>query len=247
MSLRLRLRIGGILLSAVCLAGFLLIANNLNALKRNQEVFTFKDTLFHTHHHTLEQIQGAQSTLYQHKAGYTRDIDSLVGKIIASESLLTRIPRTYRRFASPDYCSTCHLNTNERVFALENKLGIILDNLDKYKQNISILITSTDVDAQAYHHEKANQLGQDIIRSIVDINRAAGLMVNEILSTNTALVQRSRITVTAVVACVILIALAILLYTQYSINQLITSLLRGTNSIYRDVFSLRLPTSNRRD
>lgn len=247
MSLRLRLRLGGLLLAFVCLVGFVLIISNLNALSRNQDVMVFKDTLFHSHHKALEQIQGAQSRLYQHQAGYSRDIDNLVGEIIASELILVNIPRAYQNFLRPSYCAPCHEDAEDRVLDLEAKIAQIMVSMVEYKENISILITTSDLDAQILHHGQANALGENIIVSIGAMNVSAGLMVNEILSTNTALVEQARLTVTAVVASIVLIALAIILYTQFSINRLMTSLLRGTDSIYRDDFSLRLPARNRKD
>jgi signal transduction histidine kinase len=247
MSLRLRLRLGGLLLALVCLAGSVLITRNLNALRRNQDVFVFKDTLFHSHHRALQQIQTAQARLYQHKAGYSREIDDLVGEIIASESLLVHIPRSYRDFFQPSYCSPCHDDAESRVLELEEKIDTILQAMNIYKENISILITTSDQEAQVLHHGQANVLGEDIIGSIGAINASAGRMVNEILDTNTDLVQQAIFTVFTVVACVVLIALAIILYTQFSISRLMFSLLHGTDSIYRDDFSLRLPARNRKD
>jgi len=247
MSLRLRLRLGLILLALVCFGGSLLIIRNLNALRRNQEVFVFKDALFHSHHRALQQIQGAQARLYQHKAGYSRNIDDLVGDIIASESLLVSIPRTYRDFLRPAYCTACHSDAETRVLELEEKIDKILHTMTGYKEHISILITTSDREAQILHHGEANLLGENIIDSIGTINASAGLMVNNILATNTELVRRAILTVFTVVACVVLIALAIILYTQFSISRLMSSLLRGTDSIYRDDFSLRLPASNRKD
>jgi signal transduction histidine kinase len=247
MSLRLRLRLGVILLAVVCLGGTALIVRNLNFLRRNQDVFVFKDTLFHMHHHALEKIQTAQAHLYKHKAGYSRNIDGLVAEIVAFDSLLMSIPKSYREYPHPEYCTSCHDSLADDVARLEARMEDLGVKINEYQGHISILITTSDPQAQIVHHDHANALGEDIIQTISSINTSAGFMVNQLLAANTRLAGETIFTVTAVVAFVVLLALVIMGYTHYSINRLMTSLLRGTESIYRDDFSLRLPDTGGQD
>jgi len=247
MSLRFRLRIGVILLSLVCLAGTALVIKNLNALRQNQEVFVFKDGLFHLHHTALERIQTAQSRLYKHKAGYSPEIDDLVADIVDFESLVLSIPQSYRDFPYPDHCLSCHDNLGDDVTSLEEKINLLEAKIHRYQEHISILITTSDPHAQVIHHDHANALGEDIIATISSINVSAGIMVNALLAANTRLAGDTIFTVTAFVSFVALFVLALMVYTHYSIDRLMGSLLRGTESIYRDDFGLRLPGTGGKD
>jgi signal transduction histidine kinase len=247
MSLRLRLRLGAVLLAVVCLGGTALILRNLNSLRRNQEIFVFKDALFHMHHLAMEKIQSAQSLLYQLKAGYSNEIDDLVTEIVAFESLLVDIPQFYWKFPHPEYCASCHDSATDDMARLESNMEDLAVKIHKYQGHISIFITTNDRQAQIVHQGIANALGEDIIETISTMNASAGLMANKLLATNTRLVGDTIFTVTTVVAFVVLFTLAIMAYTHYSINRLMTSLLRGTESIYRDDFALRLSETAGKD
>ncbi len=247
MSLRARLLLAVIVLAVVSLIGSTFIVGDLSEFRRNQEMFTFKDTVFHEHHTALERIQTAQSLLYQHKAGYSRDIDMLVNNINELSSTLKSIPRHYRANVNPDYCNTCHVDVYAKIGDLEEKVNLILSRLDRYEEHISILITTSDEKAQIVHHGNANALGEEIMSAIRTINHSAGLMVNDLLESNVALVDETAYAIRGTMGGLVVIALAILIYTIVVVDRMMSSLLRGTESISRDDFSLRLPEATRKD
>ena len=75
MSLRVRALLATLFLLVVAGAGAMVIVGNLRFLIDNQQLIIFKDQIFHDHERARELIQSAQARLYQHQAGYTRDID----------------------------------------------------------------------------------------------------------------------------------------------------------------------------
>jgi len=247
MSLRTRLIISFILLVAISVTGGAIIINNLHSLLKNQEMYTFKDRIFHEHHRALVLIQSSQARLYRHQAGYSREIDPLVNDINDLGRLLRQIPVTYRGNVQPKYCNSCHVDVEEDIIHLEGLIADLGPKLRRYKEHISIIITSNDPEAQIVHHGHAHALGEGIIDTISRINRAAGLMVSELISSSEGLASESMFTISAAMAIVILISLAIMAYTLYALHHMISSLLQGTESIYRDDFSNRIEAGGRKD
>lgn len=247
MSLRIRLIVSALLLVSVCLSGAFIIVNNLGTLLRNQEMFTFKNRVFHNHHRALTLIQSAQSNLYRHQAGYSRNIDGLVNDITGLTKLLQSIPEVYRANARPGYCGSCHGDVASKVADLSGRIDGLALQLEPYMEHISVLITSNDPKALAVHNERATAIGEGITATITDVNRTAGLMVNELIESNEALASETMITITGAMVAIILISLAIMAYTLYTLHHMMSSLLQGTESISRDDFSLRIPVGERED
>ena len=247
MGLRTRLVIGAIALALFCLIGGTFIVRNLNSLRQNQDIYTFKDSIFHEHHRALELIQASQARLYQHKAGYSRNIDDIVNSIMEFERILDSIPSEYRRNLHPRICNTCHEDSPSLVEDLDDTLNVVRLQLAQYKSHISVLITTSDHKAQIIHHGQANAIGEGIIDTIISINRTAVLMVDELLARNVRIVAQSSVAIKAVIALLIILTLAILSYVILVIHRLLNTLLRGTESISRDDYTLRLPLHNRND
>ena len=147
MSLRFRLVLFVILLSIVSFAGTVIIVRNLNILDENQGMASFKDEVYHSHLKALTSIQAAQSLLYQHQAGYSRDIDRIVNKTMHFEDILTHIPTHYQQHLSPA-CNRCHDDPGGRIRELSDTISNIQLKLDEYRRHISVLMTTNDASAQ---------------------------------------------------------------------------------------------------
>ena len=247
MSLRTRLIVSALLLASICLSGTFIIVNNLSTLLRNQEMFTFKNRVFHNHHRALALIQSAQSNLYRHKAGYSRDIDGLVNDITGLRKLLKSIPKVYRTNVRPEYCGSCHRDIAAKVGDLSDRIDGLTLQLEEYMEHISVFITSDDPESQAVHNEQATALGEGITATITKVNRTAGIMVDELIGSNEALASGTMITITGAMGIIVFISLAIMAYTLYTLHHMMSSLLHGTESISRDDFSLRIPAGGRED
>lgn len=247
MGLRTRLIVGAVILALVCLAGGAFIVRNLNSLRQNQDIFSFKDSILHEQHRALELIQASQAKLYQHKAGYSREIDDMVNNITDFEDILDNIPREYHRALHPPLCNNCHQDSQALVFELDDTINVVRRQLAQYKSHISVLITTSDRKAQIIHHGQANAIGESIVDTISLINRSAGRMVDELLARNVSIVAQSGVAIKAAMTMLIIISLTILAYVIYAIHRLLASLLHGTESISQDDYTLRLPLHNRND
>lgn len=247
MSLRTRLIVSALLLLSVSLSGAYIIMHDLNTLLRNQEMFTFKNKVFHSHHIALAQIQSAQSNLYRHKAGYSRNIDILVNDISGLRTFLRNIADVYLANVRPHYCSSCHSDVSANVSELSDRMDGLALQLEEYMEHVSVFITTNDPESQAFHNERAAAIGEEIAAAITEANRKAGLMVDALIKSNEALASETMITITGAMATIVFISLTIMAYTLYTLHRMMSSLLHGTESISRDDFSLRIPAGERED
>lgn len=247
MRLRTRLILGFLLLAAISFLGTAFVVIRLDNLVKNQEMFTFKDRVFHDHHRALGLMQTAQSRLYQHQAGYTRDIDSLINDVGQLTGLLESIPGIYRFNMQHYSCTFCHDDVAGSVADLEDILDRLDPKLSRYKQHISYFLTTSDPESQAIHNERVNVIGEDIIATIKGINDTAALMMEDLFRSNEELAKQAMVTISGIVVFVVIISLSIMAYILYTLHRMMSLLIRGTEFIYSDDFSQRIGTTGRSD
>ena len=112
MSLRLRALAATVFLLAVASAGALVILGNLRDIVENQQLIVFKDEVYHDQERARQLIQSAQSRLYQHQSGYTREIDRIVEDIASFETIMAGIGPHYRQHYRERDCRGCHDDQN---------------------------------------------------------------------------------------------------------------------------------------
>jgi signal transduction histidine kinase len=246
-SLRVRSLLATIFLLVVAGVGATVIVGNLRFLVANQQLIIFKDQIFHDHERARELIQSAQSRLYQHQAGYTRDIDRLIDDIGTFETIIGSIVPHYRQHVREEDCRGCHGDGQQVVDELEETVRGILLNLDHYRESVSIIITTNDRQTRLLHNGIANARGEEILATIQRVNASAGLMVQRLREQNQRLLKYTEHSIEASVAAVGLVFLLTLAYLLWSMNRLFTSLLRGTESVIRDDLAYRLPLAARSD
>ena len=247
MSLRVRSLLAAVFLLVVAGAGAVVIVGNLRFLVANQQLIVFKDQIFHEHERARHLIQSAQARLYQHQAGYTRDIDRLIDDIAEFETIMASIVPHYRQHVRQDDCRGCHDDGLQVIDGLEETVRSILLNLDRYRESVSIIITTNDRQTRLLHNGIANARGEEILATIQRVNASASLMVRELREKNQRLLKHTERSIEASVGAVGLIFVLTLVYLLWSMNRLFTSLLRGTESVIRDDLSHRLPLASRRD
>ena len=191
MSLRTRALLATAFLIAIAGAGALVIIGNLRSLVKNQQMIVFKDQIFHDHERARQLIQSAQARLYQHQAGYTRDIDRLIDDIAAFETIMGSIVPHYRQHVREEDCRSCHEDGMRTIDGLEETVRSILINLDRYRESVSIIITTNDRQIRMLHNGIANARGEEILATIQRVNASAGLMVQRLRDQNQRLLKRS--------------------------------------------------------
>jgi len=246
-SLRVRALLATVFLLLVSVAGAAVIVGNLRSLIQNQQLIIFKDQIYHDHERARELIQSAQARLYQHQAGYTRDIDGLIDDIATFETIIGSIVPHYRQHVREEDCRGCHDDGLRAIDGLEETVRSILLNLDRYRESVSIIITTNDRQTRLLHNGIANARGEEILATIQRVNASAALMVKQLREQNQRLLRRSEHSIEASVVGVGVIFILTLTYLLWALNRLFAALLRGTESVIRDDLSYRLPMAARRD
>ncbi len=246
-SLRTRSILATVFLVAVSIVGSAIIVGDLRFLVANQQLIIFKDQIYHDHEKARELIQAAQSRLYQHQAGYTRDIDQLIGDIATFEKIMSSIVPHYRQHHREQECRGCHDDGQAKVDELEETVRTILVNLDRYRESVSIIITTNDRQARLLHNGVANARGEEMLSTIQQVNANAGLMVDRLRKQNQFLLKKTERSIQSAVGVVGIIFVLTLGSLLWSMNRLVDSLLHGTESVIRDDLSYRLPLAERHD
>jgi signal transduction histidine kinase len=246
-SLRVRALLATVFLLVVAGAGAMVIVGNLRFLIENQQLIIFKDQIFHDHERARELIQSAQARLYQHQAGYTRDIDRLIDDIATFETIIGSIVPHYRQHVREEDCRGCHDDGLRAIDGLEETVRSILLNLDRYRESVSIIITTNDRQTRQLHNGIANARGEEILATIQRVNASAALMVQQLREQNQRLLKRSEHSIEASVGVVGVIFILTLAYLLWAMNRLFAALLHGTESVIRDDLFYRLPLAARDD
>ena len=247
MSLRLRALAATVFLLAVASAGALVILGNLRDIVENQQLIVFKDEVYHDQERARQLIQSAQSRLYQHQSGYTREIDRIVEDIASFETIMAGIGPHYRQHYRERDCRGCHDDALKSIERLDETVRKLLFSLDRYRESVSIIITTNDRQARLLHNGIANAKGEEMLALIRQVNASVGLMIERLRARNERLLQRSALAIKTSVGAVGLIFVATLGYVLWASGRLFSSLLRGTESMTRDDFSHRLPLAERHD
>ncbi len=243
MTLRFRLVLFAAIMAVSTLVGSATIIMNINSLSRNQKMRAFKNSMYQKHMHARELIQKAQSLIYQHKAGYTHDIDSLVNNIYEFELLLHEIPELYWNNYREPYCLRCHPHSPDQITRLVATLNTVQYQTQRYKESVSTLITTSDPDIIAVQHRAISELGQIILDTIHQINSTALQMISELSYDTSQLLYRTRIVIATSVIVVAVMLVFFVAYVLSIFHRIFSTLIQGTDSISHGDFRLRLPKS----
>lgn len=247
MTLRTRALLAALLLCGVSAAGAGVIIANLQGITSNQRIIAFKDQMYHEHERARALIQSSQVLLYQHQAGYTRDIDRLVDEIAAFERIVLSMVPNYRQRLSTEDCGACHADPQGQLDQLDERVREIIVDLAGYRESVSIIITANDREARLIHHGLATARGQTILGKIQAINTSAARMVAELRVRNERLLARSVLAIEITLLFVGVVFTIVMIYVIVAGRRLFHSLLRGTESVTRDDFSHRLALASRHD
>jgi signal transduction histidine kinase len=247
MSLRLRLIVCGLVVALISIVGSMVIFLDVKKMVKTQEMLAFKTHIFERQERARELIHSAQAIFYQQQAAYTKDIDSMVDQIMELEEIVARIPGVYARNYDAPFCLSCHPEGYGKV----EYLGRLFLNLQKliqrYKEDVSILITAGDSKSRFVQHATTKLHGEEIIKSIDSANRATSMMVGQLLAWNIQLHNRSRLFIGSTIATMTIVLLIVISYVVYLLYRSFSALLQRTESISRGDYSLRLPVPKRKD
>ncbi len=216
------------------------VIKNLNNMIVNQELINEQDVIIGKYNEMLFQMKGAQSELYRHQAGYSRNIDDLVNYIDAFDDNMTFLSRKYSSHHHDIQCMQCHSQIEERLTSLSGIFSGIEKHIKQYKQNVSILITTDDKSQLGILENAATERGNVIIGLLEKIKHAADKMRGEIKNKRNLLIDRSRSMITLTIAFAFAFSIAISLAVYRGITVPVNSLIKGIRKIASGDFQQRV-------
>ena len=108
----------------------------------------------------------------------------------------------YRQHVREEDCRGCHDDGPRSIDGLEETVRGILLNLDRYRESVSIIITTNDRQTRLLHNGIANARGEEMLATIQRVNASAGLMVQQLREQNQRLLRHSERSIEASVGAV---------------------------------------------
>jgi len=223
------------------IAGFLLIALtfitsglfifwNINTVIVNQKLQDEQEDLISEYNDILYNLRSAQVQLYRQRAGFTRDIDSLADFILNATGTLTLINKSFFNSGDSELCNRCH--SGQKVFKnIDNVFKNLNNQLDAYKDNISLIVTSKD-NRYIYGLESETvDIGTVIINTLYDLRHAALKMDKKLKELVTRSEQRSRDAIIEALIASFLIAATFIFFTIRSVTGPVNTLVKGIEKV----------------
>ncbi len=188
----------------------------------------------------LFQIKGAQAELYRHQAGYSRNINNLVNYIESFDESLEFLSRKYTGHLHDVACMQCHGKIEERLTSLTGIFSEVKQLIKSYKEDVSIILTSNDVNQTRLLEDNAAQRGIVIVEMIEKVRHAADKMRSDIKDKRNMLITRSRMTIFLTISLTIISSLVIFIWIIRGITSSVDSLIKGIQKIASGDFSQRV-------
>ncbi|OGW20820.1 MAG: hypothetical protein A2077_02265 [Nitrospirae bacterium GWC2_46_6] len=218
----------------------IVVIKNLDNIVVNQKLIHEQDIIIGKYNEMLFQMKGAQSELYRHQAGYSRNIDDLVNYIESFDDNTDFLSRQYSSHHRDIACMQCHSKIEERLTSLSAIFSEIEGHIKQYKQDMSILITTNDRSQMRILEKTATQKGNTIIGLLEKIRHAADKMRDEIKNKRNILINRSRNMISITIAFGFILSMAIFIVVIKGITGPINALISGIQKIAGGDFSQRV-------
>ena len=243
--MRKKLIVGLGLVFFISTVSAVVVIKNLNNMIANQKLINEQDVIIGKYHEMLFQMKGAQSELYRHQAGYSRNIDDLVNYIDAFDDNMMFLSRKYSSHHHNIQCMQCHLEVEERLTSISGIFSGIEGHIKQYKQNVSILITADDKSQIGILEKAATEKGNVIIGLLEKIMHVANKMRGEIRNKRNMLIDRSQSVITLTIAFAFAFSIAISLAVFRGITVPVNSLIKGIQKIASGDFQQRVEVRTR--
>lgn len=226
----------GLVLLISTLSAFI-VTKNLNDIVTNQKLINEQDIVIGKYNEMLFQIKGAQSELYRHQAGYSRNINDLVNYIESFDDNMDFLSRQYSSHHRDIACMQCHSKIEERLTSLSGIFSEIKDHIKHYKQDVSIIITTSDAGQIRILENIATSKGNTIIELLGKVKHAADKMRGEIKNKRNILINRSRNIISITIAFGFILSMVIFIAVIKGITAPVNALIKGIQKIADGDFS----------
>ena len=206
------------------------ILKNLRTILSNHELVENHERILSKYDSMLFVTKEAQTKLYRHQAGYSRDIDGLVEDVLRLEDMLSDTEKEFKAYQGRAACNDCHslqekLESNGAMIKLVNK------QLGKYQGKISLIITSKEKDYTRLNEKQATEEGERIIEIILN-QRGASLRMNEGLEKyKLTSINRSIYSIIIALTASLMLSLIVIVLTVRSITGPVNVLVRGIGRV----------------
>lgn len=221
---------GFLLIALIFVASGLFIFWNINTVIVNQKLQDEQEDVISEYNDILYNLRSAQVQLYRHRAGFTRDIDSLTEYIISATGTLSLVNKHYFNYGDRELCNSCH--TGQKVFKNIGNVFIDLNSqIDEYKDNVSLIVTSKDNRYIYALESETVEIGTGIINTLYDLRHAALKMDKKLKELVTKSQQRSRNAIFGAVTASFLIAVIFIFITIRSVTGPVNLLVKGIEKL----------------
>lgn len=226
----------GLVLLISTLSAFI-VTKNLNDIVTNQKLINEQDIVIGKYNEMLFQMKGAQAELYRHQAGYSRNINDLVNYIESFDDNMDFLSRQYSSHHRDIACMQCHSKIEERLTSLSGIFSEIKNHIKHYKQDVSIIITTSDAGQIRILENIATSKGNTIIELLGKVKHAADKMRGEIKNKRNILINRSRNIISITIAFGFILSMVIFIAVIKGITAPVNALIKGIQKIADGDFS----------
>jgi two-component system NtrC family sensor kinase len=223
----------------------IVVIKNLDNIVANQKLINEQDVIIGKYNEMLFQMKGAQSELYRHQAGYSRNIDDLVNYIESFDDNMDFLSKQYSSHHRDIACMQCHSKIEERLTSLSGIFSEIENHIKQYKQDMSILITTNDRTQMRILENAATLKGNTITGLLEKVRHAADKMRDEIKNKRNILIKRSQIAIFATIFLTLIFSLIIFIAVIRGITTPVNSLITGIQKIASGDFSQRVDVNTK--
>lgn len=204
-----KLIVGLGLLLIIFTSGSLLTIYNLNIISKNREIIRHQNRIIDRDSEMLFQIKSAQSELYRHQSGYSKDINTLVDNVLEFEKNFETTGSDYASIHAPS-CNSCHI-VKARLGNYTELLNHVKDHTRKFEESVSVIATSRE---SAHMIEAvAIEDASHIMKKLEEMKHLSVKMRDSLRLTSDAASKKAiyTIVVTLLLSIVLSVAVAILL------------------------------------
>ncbi len=226
-----RLYLISALIAALFVVGGLAVWLSVTSIIATNEVRESKSMVRHKFDLALHSLQEAQKLLYRHQAGYDRDIDSLVDAVEDFDDQISDLRRYYISPSQTASCNRCHGNVQRVVSGAVIRLGQIIDLDQRFKEKVSIMLTTNDERQKPSLEKESAAIGAGIAELLGKMAVSMDAMVAGTTKFHAEATARSKKIVLFTVLLIVAGLVGILLYTLPRITRSVNDLIQGTEAI----------------
>lgn len=218
------------LITLIFIVSGIFILHNLDVITSNHELKEHQEEIIGRYNNILINLKSAQTELYRHQAGYTRDINILVDSVLQLEELLTLTMSDYTGYIGNTSCNNCH-SAQGKVNTLNTMIEDTHLILRKYKEKISRIVTLSDFELSRSLDVDATKDGDEIIDTMNTIQHAALKMNEKMEEFQVTAIKRATYSIVVSIVVSVLLSILVVVIIIRSITGPVRELVKGIESV----------------